>query len=194
MNQNQNQKIKKSKSLTKVNFFLQIGGSYQKRTPFQKFYNAGPGLKVSDLDLWIGQPMEFNEQAFKYMKQGNFLSLIKDIFEEKYKNGENTKPLLEELGNPEVTKNGKLYQTRILKSMNSLHSTKGRSTNKFLRQLVAKLFQERRKAYLKSKIESEPTEKKMNLRKRMKNSEIENGTPEKKMKQWKRMKNSGIEN
>ena len=126
------------------------------------------------------------------MKQGNLLSLVRDNFEEKYKNGENTKPLLKKLGNPEVTKTGKLYQTRILKSVNSLHCTKGKTTsNKFLRPLVTKLFQERRKAYLKAKIENEPTEKKKKLRKRVKNSE--NEIPEKKMKLRKRMKNSETE-
>ena len=113
------------------------------------------------------------------MKQGNLLSLVRDNFEEKYKNGENTKPLLKKLGNPEVTKTGKLYQTRILKSMNSLHSTKGKTTNRFLRPLVTKLFQERRKVYHKSQIGNEPTETKM---KRMKNSDNENETPKKKMK------------
>ena len=129
--------------------------------------------------------MEFNEEAFSFMKQNNFLSLIQEIFEEKRKNGENTKPLLEKLGDPELTKAGKLYQTKILNSVKSMYPTKGRET-RFLQRLVVKLFQERREAYFKKKLESKPTEKEMKLQKRVKNSESETETPEKKMKLLKR--------
>ena len=129
------------------------------------------------------------------MRRTCCLSLIQDIFKEKHKNGEDTKPLLEKLGNPEATKNGILYSSRILKSMNSKYFTWGKGATKFLRLIVAELFQERREALNKPKIDSEPPEKAMKPRKRELNSEngnpkIESETPKKKTKLWKRKLNS----
>ena len=109
-------------------------------TPFQNFLTCFRRVKIADVDLWIDQPVEFNTDSFKLMYPSNLLGILQDLFEEEGENGDSTKTFLEKIGNPTLTKEGKIDIKHCL-----LQREFGPDE---MAPIVAELCQERRNAYM----------------------------------------------